>query len=86
MLVLSRKPGERLLIGDDVTVMVVKIGPDKVRLGIDAPKDRKILRDELIGAATLDQHEAPLQQDGGPASIATQAGTERCNGDTPTNC
>ncbi len=77
MLVLSRKPGEKLLIGDDVTVMVVKIGPDKVRLGIDAPKDRKILRDELIGAATLNQHDAPLESDGGPASPVKLHVTDR---------
>lgn len=81
MLVLSRKPGEKILIGDKVQITVVRIGPNTVRLGIDAPEEQKILRDELVGA-TLDQHAAPLELDGGPASIATQAGTERCeNGD-----
>jgi carbon storage regulator len=47
MLVLSRKPGERILIGDDVTVTVVRIGPNNVRLGIDAPRDLTIVREEL---------------------------------------
>jgi carbon storage regulator len=47
MLVLSRKPGERILIGDNVAVTVIRIGPNTVRLGIDAPKDMNIVREEL---------------------------------------
>ena len=48
MLVLSRKPGERILIGDNVTVTIVRIGPNNVRLGIDAPRDLNIVREELL--------------------------------------
>ena len=47
MLVLSRKPGERILIGEDISITVVRIGPNTVRLGIDAPKDKNIVREEL---------------------------------------
>lgn len=47
MLVLSRKPGERILIGEDIAVTVVRIGPNTVRIGIDAPRDMNIVRDEL---------------------------------------
>lgn len=47
MLVLSRKPNERIHIGDNVTVTVVRIGPNNVRLGIEAPKDINIYRGEL---------------------------------------
>ena len=47
MLVLSRKPGEKILIGDNVTITIVRIGPNTVRLGIDAPRDMNIVRDEL---------------------------------------
>ena len=47
MLVLSRKPGERILIGDNVTVTIVRIGPNNVRLGIDAPREMNIVREEL---------------------------------------
>lgn len=47
MLVLSRKTGERIQIGDDVVVTVVRIGPNNVRLGIEAPRDKNIVRDEL---------------------------------------
>lgn len=47
MLVLSRKPGERILIGEEIAVTVVRIGPNTVRIGIDAPRDMNIVRDEL---------------------------------------
>ncbi|MBM84291.1 MAG: carbon storage regulator [Planctomycetaceae bacterium] len=47
MLVLSRKPGERILIGDEVSVTIVRIGPNTVRLGIDAPRNMNIVREEL---------------------------------------
>jgi len=47
MLVISRKPGERIHIGDDIAVMVVRIGPNHVRLGIDAPDHMSVVRDEL---------------------------------------
>jgi carbon storage regulator len=47
MLVLSRKPGERILIGDSVTVTIVRIGPNTVRLGIEAPRELNIVREEL---------------------------------------
>lgn len=48
MLVLSRKPQERILIGNDITINVVRIGPNTVRLGIDAPENLRIVREELI--------------------------------------
>ena len=47
MLVLSRKPGERILIGEEITVTVVRIGPNNVRLGIEAPRAMNIVREEL---------------------------------------
>lgn len=47
MLVLSRKNGERILIGEDIAVTVVRIGPNTVRIGIDAPRSMNIVRDEL---------------------------------------
>ncbi len=47
MLVLSRKPGERILIGDEIAITIVRIGPNAVRVGIDAPRDMNIVREEL---------------------------------------
>jgi carbon storage regulator len=51
MLVLTRRVGESIRIGDDITVTLVQIGPGKVRLGIEAAPDVVILREELIGPA-----------------------------------
>lgn len=47
MLVLSRKINERIMIGDDIVLMVVDIRGDKIRLGIDAPKEIPIHRGEV---------------------------------------
>ncbi len=47
MLVLSRKPTERIEIGDNVVVTVLEIRGSKVRIGIDAPKEIHVLRSEL---------------------------------------
>jgi carbon storage regulator len=48
MLVLSRRAGERIQIGDSIVVTVVRVGPQEVRLGIDAPQEVEIVRSELI--------------------------------------
>ena len=47
MLVLSRKIGERLVIGDGITVVVNRIAGNRVTLGIEAPSDVRIVRGEL---------------------------------------
>ena len=50
MLVLSRKKNESIIINDHITVTVVEIRGDKVRLGIDAPKDVSVHRREVYEA------------------------------------
>lgn len=50
MLVLSRKKNESIIINDHITVTVVEIRGDKVRLGIDAPKDVTVHRREVYEA------------------------------------
>ncbi|NKX51225.1 carbon storage regulator [Arthrobacter deserti] len=52
MLVLTRKPGERILIGEDIVITVLDARRDGVRLGIEAPKGVKIQRDEVVRAVT----------------------------------
>lgn len=47
MLVLSRKKTQRLKLGPDIVVTVIDVSGEKVRLGIDAPKEVTILREEL---------------------------------------
>lgn len=48
MLILSRKIGERIMIGDNITITVVVIEPGKVRIGIEAPRDIPVYREELL--------------------------------------
>ena len=69
MLVLSRKPGEQVVIGNNITVTVVEVIGNRIRIGIDAPDDVRILRAELA-----DWHEEagsnPRQPDAEPADCA----------------
>lgn len=48
MLVLSRKKDEKICIGDNITLLVIEVRDKKVRLGIDAPRDVIVHREEII--------------------------------------
>src|SRR5215470_4062200 len=54
MLVLSRKESQRIRLGDSIVVTIVKISGDKVRVGIDAPANVLVLRDELEARGAAD--------------------------------
>lgn len=56
MLVISRKSGESLFLSDNIKVTVVSVSGDKVVLGFDAPRDVKIVREEL--AHTIEANKA----------------------------
>jgi carbon storage regulator len=58
MLILSRKKNESIVINDDITITVVEIRGDKVRLGIDAPKEVPVRRKELHDAIKRREGEA----------------------------
>jgi carbon storage regulator len=47
MLVLARKVGEKILIGENISVTVVRIAPGVVRIGIEAPGEMPIIREEI---------------------------------------
>ena len=74
MLVLSRKKNESIVINDDITIVVVEIRGDKVRLGIEAPKEVPVHRREVFeaihrnevatGEKTADQTEGPTGTEG----------------------
>jgi carbon storage regulator len=55
MLVLSRKRDERIMIGDEISLLVVDIRGDKVRLGIEAPSDVSVHRKEVYEAIQREQ-------------------------------
>ncbi|MEE3369398.1 MAG: carbon storage regulator CsrA [Planctomycetota bacterium] len=55
MLVLSRKKNESIVIDNDITIVVVEIRGDKVRLGVDAPKEIPVHRQEVFEAIKRNQ-------------------------------
>jgi len=61
MLVLSRKVDEQILIGESIVVTIVRIGPQEVRIGIEAPPDVHIVRTELLEVAN-DMREPALRR------------------------
>ncbi|EGO62282.1 carbon storage regulator CsrA [Acetonema longum] len=58
MLALTRKIGERIVIGDEIVITVVDVKGDNIRLAIDAPKDVKIYRGELYDAIAAENKQA----------------------------
>ena len=58
MLVLSRKTNEKIVIDGNIIVTVVKIDRNQVRIGIEAPNNVRIFRDEIIGASSRHAEEA----------------------------
>ena len=67
MLVLSRKVGERIWIGEDISVTVVRITGGGVRIGIEAPSETPVVREEL--KVKLDQADSDTKAD---ASVPTK--------------
>jgi carbon storage regulator len=60
MLVLSRKLGEKIVIGDNIVVTVVKIDRNQVRLGIEAPSTIPVYREEILISRETEQQEPVL--------------------------
>lgn len=58
MLVLTRKIGEGIVIGDDISITIVELKGGTVRIGIDAPKDKKIYRQEIFDRIAKENREA----------------------------
>ncbi|KJR96329.1 MAG: carbon storage regulator [Desulfobulbaceae bacterium BRH_c16a] len=58
MLVLTRKLGEGIVIGDDVTITIVEMKGGNVRIGIEAPRDKKIHRQEVYNRIVEENREA----------------------------
>jgi carbon storage regulator len=63
MLILSRKEGESIVIGDNITVKIVSAEKGVVKIGIEAPKEITILRSELVEAVGNANREAAVRVD-----------------------
>lgn len=62
MLVLSRKKNESIVINNDITILVVEIRGDKVRLGVEAPNDVPVHRREVYDAIKREEQVAKKEQ------------------------
>jgi carbon storage regulator len=61
MLVLTRKPRQQIMIGDNIVINVVEVQGENVRIAIDAPKDIKIYRGEIYRAIQEENQKAAAQ-------------------------
>ena len=73
MLVLSRKKNESIIINDNITVTVIEIRGDKVRLGIEAPKDVTVHRREVYEAIHGQDPSTTKARDPGPTAVSPDA-------------
>lgn len=55
MLVVTRKTDESLIIADNIEIMVLEVSKDRVKLGVSAPRDIKIIRNELIDTQNVNK-------------------------------
>lgn len=77
MLILQRKKEQTLNIGDNISITVLEIGNDWVKLAIDAPRDISILRSELLEAASANQEAVSLPLNAGSISKIKELFSEK---------
>lgn len=70
MLVLTRRPGQSIVVGDGVELVVVRIEGDRVVLGIEAPREVRVVRAELLRDVQDEVHEASAARERIRALIA----------------
>jgi carbon storage regulator len=70
MLVLSRKKNESIVINDDITIVVVEIRGDKVRLGVEAPKEVPVHRREVFDAIHRNETNEKTAEKADPAGAS----------------
>lgn len=57
MLVLTRKMSQRIMIGDSIVITVVRVDRDRVRLGIEAPRELAVIREELLPERSIERRQ-----------------------------
>jgi carbon storage regulator len=80
MLVLSRKKNESIVIDDDITIVVVEIRGDKVRLGVEAPKEVPVHRREVYDA--IRRNELAAKEDAATKDVASGADSAGTSGES----
>lgn len=85
MLVLTRKLNEQIQIGNDITITIVRVKGNTVRVGIEAPRDVRIIRAELPEAADVDSNTQAADRDGAPIQSVPVANRSADNNDDDQN-
>lgn len=70
MLVLSRRVGESVVVGDDVTITILEVRGDVVRVGIDAPRSVSVHRAELLAEVAASNQESAVPSESAVASLS----------------
>jgi carbon storage regulator len=76
MLVLSRRPGESVVLGEDITVTILEVRGDVVRVGIDAPRSLKVNRAELLQQLEESNRQAASPSEDTVADLARALGRQ----------
>jgi carbon storage regulator len=77
MLVLSRRAGESVVLGEDITITILEVRGDVVRVGIDAPRSLKVHRAELLAQLEESNRQAASPSDDAVASLAKALGRQQ---------
>lgn len=63
MLILSRKTDQQIKIGDDITISIIEIHDGQVKIGVEAPRNIKVFRQEVFNAIQTENKEAVVNSD-----------------------
>jgi carbon storage regulator len=66
MLIITRKPGEKIMLGDDIAVEVIEVSGSSVRLGIAAPRELPVYREEIWASVKAENAAAAASADAVP--------------------
>lgn len=70
MLILSRKLDEKIQIGDDITITIIDIHGEQVKIGVEAPKSIKVFRQEVFEAIQKENKAAAVEQSNNQVGIS----------------
>ena len=69
MLILSRKVDEKIQIGDDITITIIDIHGEQVKIGVEAPKNIKVFRQEVFEAIQKENKAAAVEENNNSVGI-----------------